>query len=560
MQIHKKNIKILARNLLLLFLLLFSYTNGLKAQLVIKDNYSYKQAQDLIQKYFSNSGIIINSVTFLGDAEHSFGNFSGGVSSNLGINEGFVISNGNVSEILGNAADTVSGNLYDVMGFPALNALLSPGPAYDANIISINFTPLTDTVWFRYVFASEEFLPFSEISKDVFGFFITGQAYNNKNIALFPKTTTEIRIDSITSPTFSQYYRSNVGGSIFKFNGYTTVLTAICPVEHCKTYTLDIAIGDARQNHNFDSGLFLEAGSFSSTHYSVTVKGNNGDNGMVEKCGTASFIFTRDTVTSTPYTLNFEIGGTALNGTDYEDSLGGNMPNFVIFEANQKQAKINIKANPDNISETTETIIVKLTGAGFSQCISDTVKATLLLKNTDDLTVKAIGDTTVCNESGGIPTLTAIITGGVKPFKVYWLEGISTDTTTAPQGEISQITLPTYSAKEEKPFYLYHALVIDSCKTEFISNEVKVTIKCPIKTTNVITPNGDSYNDRFIIKHLIEYPNSQLVILNRWGKKVFETNNYQNDWDGGNLSDGVYFFIIKLSDGTKYQGSVTIIR
>ena len=85
---------------------------------------------------------------------------------------------------------------------------------------------------------------------------------------------------------------------------------------------------------------------------------------------------------------------------------------------------------------------------------------------------------------------------------------------------------------------------------------------------NVFTPNGDGYNDYFVIKQT-DYKTIEVQVYDRWGIKVFEDNNYQNTWDGkykGNpLSDGTYFYIIK-SKGIynnkvgNYHGSLTILR
>ncbi len=85
---------------------------------------------------------------------------------------------------------------------------------------------------------------------------------------------------------------------------------------------------------------------------------------------------------------------------------------------------------------------------------------------------------------------------------------------------------------------------------------------------NIFTPNGDGYNDYFVIKQ-IDYKTIEVQIFDRWGIKVFEDNNYQNTWDGrykGNpLSDGTYYYIIK-SKGIynnkvgNYHGSLTILR
>nr|MBA3901527.1 gliding motility-associated C-terminal domain-containing protein [Bacteroidota bacterium] len=81
---------------------------------------------------------------------------------------------------------------------------------------------------------------------------------------------------------------------------------------------------------------------------------------------------------------------------------------------------------------------------------------------------------------------------------------------------------------------------------------------------NVITPNGDGQNDYFVIKNIP--PNTEIVIFNRWGNKVFESENYLNNWDGTNLrgekvSDGVYFFVLR-NKGIENQitGTITVMR
>jgi hypothetical protein len=51
------------------------------------------------------------------------------------------------------------------------------------------------------------------------------------------------------------------------------------------------------------------------------------------------------------------------------------------------------------------------------------------------------------------------------------------------------------------------------------------------------------------------------VVFNRWGEKVFEAKNYNNNWDGKNLPDGVYFYVLKCRGYWKediFNGSVSI--
>ncbi|HXB14059.1 MAG TPA: gliding motility-associated C-terminal domain-containing protein, partial [Bacteroidia bacterium] len=77
---------------------------------------------------------------------------------------------------------------------------------------------------------------------------------------------------------------------------------------------------------------------------------------------------------------------------------------------------------------------------------------------------------------------------------------------------------------------------------------------------NVFTPNADGRNDDFVIQNLEYYPNSQLVVYNRWGEKVYSSDNYQNEWTGGTQNDGVYYYILTLSNGKKYKGYVDLIK
>jgi gliding motility-associated-like protein len=76
---------------------------------------------------------------------------------------------------------------------------------------------------------------------------------------------------------------------------------------------------------------------------------------------------------------------------------------------------------------------------------------------------------------------------------------------------------------------------------------------------NIITPNGDGINDYLVIVNGEKYPNNKLVVFNRWGKIVFEQMNYNNDWNGGNLADGTYYYIFYYLDKT-YTASLTILR
>ena len=94
------------------------------------------------------------------------------------------------------------------------------------------------------------------------------------------------------------------------------------------------------------------------------------------------------------------------------------------------------------------------------------------------------------------------------------------------------------------------------------SDEIIINEKpCEVEIPNVFTPgNGDGKNDVFFIKNLDSNPNSKVVILNRWGNEVYSTNNYQNNWNGGDLPDGTYYYVVVLQTGKDYKGTLKLIR
>jgi gliding motility-associated-like protein len=90
------------------------------------------------------------------------------------------------------------------------------------------------------------------------------------------------------------------------------------------------------------------------------------------------------------------------------------------------------------------------------------------------------------------------------------------------------------------------------------------TINCVDELPNFITANGDGTNDVFFIDEAPAQKDNELVILNRYGNRVFEAQPYTNDFDGGNLHEGVYFYIYypdgKKSPDNYRQGFLEIIR
>ena len=87
---------------------------------------------------------------------------------------------------------------------------------------------------------------------------------------------------------------------------------------------------------------------------------------------------------------------------------------------------------------------------------------------------------------------------------------------------------------------------------------------------NAFTPDGDGLNDYFIPRELLSSGLLQfkMSIYNRWGEKMYETNDLNKGWDGNYLGkqapEGVYVYkiiVTSLEDKIfQYNGTFTLIR
>jgi gliding motility-associated-like protein len=105
--------------------------------------------------------------------------------------------------------------------------------------------------------------------------------------------------------------------------------------------------------------------------------------------------------------------------------------------------------------------------------------------------------------------------------------------------------------------------IYNACDTAIVIINIECFIDIIIPEG--FSPNGDGVNDFFEILGLEDYPRNTLTIFNRWGHKVYEKVNYQNDWGGwsdapltlgdGLLPKGTYYYVLDLGgDGDTRKG------
>ena len=87
------------------------------------------------------------------------------------------------------------------------------------------------------------------------------------------------------------------------------------------------------------------------------------------------------------------------------------------------------------------------------------------------------------------------------------------------------------------PIFFYDA----SLTTCFDEKELNIK-ECFAPFPNIFTPNNDGINDVFKVK-LPDASKYDFIVFNRWGRVVYSQEGYTNDWSGGELPDGQYYYI-----------------
>lgn len=90
----------------------------------------------------------------------------------------------------------------------------------------------------------------------------------------------------------------------------------------------------------------------------------------------------------------------------------------------------------------------------------------------------------------------------------------------------------------------------------------------PLIVYNAVSPNGDNINDYLRIENIGMHPENKLTLFNRWGDKVFEIENYDNEervfkgrsttGDEKQLVSGTYFYSLETSTGMKLTGFLVL--
>ena len=384
----------------------------------------------------------VSQVEFTGH-NLSKGSFANGL-TNIGFTDGVILGSGHISNAPGpNTVTNITTQTY-TSGDNDLKILANNAPVYDASVLEFDFVPTTDTIKFRYVFASEEYCDYSNSSyNDVFGFFLSGPGisgpYSNNsiNIATLP-TGQNVTINNVNHINNPEYYVSNTtdatntgskcvgnplgsepGISELQYDAHTVILEACAIVQPCQPYHIKLAVADV-YDRKFDSAVFLESNSFvSGEQIEATVENSTtGESSGFEDCDLAMYEFCRTAGSSNsePIIVSYSLdaNSTATPAVDFEA-----FPMTVTIPAGTDCISLPIQLYNDGLDEGDETIILNLDQS--CSCLNNSL--TFSIKDKTAMNV-SVNNSEIC--PGESTTLTADALGGAVGYTYYWNTGETT--------------------------------------------------------------------------------------------------------------------------------------
>lgn len=401
-------------------------------------------AAQLVTNTLIGNGVAVSNITFVGQNSQK-GEFTAGT-SNIGLPSGIVLSSGRVIDCMPPAQPNVGmfngpgdidvlATAQSVTSNPSAGSINS---TYDAAVLEFDFIPDGNTVTFNFVFASEEYTTYINSQwNDAFGFYITGPNpaggnYNNTNLALVPGTNEPITISTIYVDPFEtppsrngQYYIGTPSGH--SFNGFTVPIEISFDVTCGETYHFKFAVADCNDDY-LDTGVFLEAGSFTSVPVEISFNTNvsggavQNDSTVFEGCNQLTdILFTRPGCQSIDSLIvDVQITGTSTNGVDFSM-----LPDTIIFLPGVDSVIWQLDVFADGIVEGPESIIFDLTTVGPGGDII-TATGTLWIDEPSPLEVTGPDINLYCLTDS--TDISAIASGGFQPYSYDWSTGDTTTT------------------------------------------------------------------------------------------------------------------------------------
>ncbi|MDT8416852.1 MAG: gliding motility-associated C-terminal domain-containing protein, partial [Lutibacter sp.] len=204
------------------------------------------------------------------------------------------------------------------------------------------------------------------------------------------------------------------------------------------------------------------------------------------------------------------------------------------------------------VSQTGEyTVVVTDSGNGCSNAKTITVTENYVPSQIEG------GSIALCIEDASL-NLTSLLPSGFVAGGI-WVDNMNSGGLTETSFDPSTVNLEDYEFTYTEPGDCGRIITVfvnvnDDC--------VVLTCTTPEDISKVVTPNGDGVNDVFSVGVVSGAGTCKYIvkIFNRWGKIVYQSDNYLNNWNGKHdgsgvsigsnleLPTGTYYYIVNIID------------
>ena len=441
---------------------------------------------------------------------------------------GLIMTSGDIANAIGPESGVISDGDYNWPGDPDLEAYipgLNAGDTNNASILEFNFVPVSNNISFDFIFAAEEYGFFQCTFTDAFAFLLTDSSGNTTNLAIVPGTTDPISVltvrdgqyndscESVNEEWFADYY--GPGGlppltSPTNFLGHTEVMTAQSSVTPNELYTIKLVVADDGDTL-YDSAVFIDGGSFDIGQLDL------GDDILVSSgnalCEGQEIVLDAGALPNNSSIEWF------MDGALIENSNGVTLSvtETAFYSATITVDNTDCSYSDDILVEFFQSPVIVTVNDYVIKCANEGFELEVNIENIEQL-----------NSLTYIWTLDGIDLQ-IGPENTYYLDENSE--------ESGEFTVTVF----DDVTYCWNYTTID---IEFYENRYCVDLP------QGLSPNGDGFNDCLILDHLEDEEDiDRIDVFNRYGTKIYELNEYVDQWCGDNqdgeiMPVGTYFYII----------------
>lgn len=124
------------------------------------------------------------------------------------------------------------------------------------------------------------------------------------------------------------------------------------------------------------------------------------------------------------------------------------------------------------------------------------------------------------------------------------------------QSDIIETELPLPNLQTSKSEATTEPVTTKSQRDTAVQQKPSVSFVVP----NLLSPNGDGYNDCWVLPNMDQYGTVQVQIYTAKSQRVFISTDYHNDFCGDDLPDGNYFYVLNFRDLKTSRRGVLVIK